>query len=369
MMCGYGRARVWVSDLLCFSYVDSGLYCNLNMTWKTKSACKLPLAPNRPRPSSPANVFGMVVAAVGVVAVLIAACAICFGWVLHWSKQPTRNPVLGIAIEDSAANLIKQLVGVVGIRIMWSMFAIAMSTIGLMESAGSDVAIVDWVVSLPFALCIPACGYCGAKERHRFTLGLFVACNLVSAIWSTVALFWSQPPAATSVDVSAIENAAATTCAVVLQVVSIAISLVNAVAGYRLWDHSFMRAGLDAPLIQAQPAAHIVAPTHPVIQSTSVNASVDVSAVGAVAGSHSSSVRPRPVHTPTHSWTVEQLSQWLASDLGLSELSVSASHHQIDGPTAAEMGSNAWQELGATAIQTARIIAAFKRIGTFVGAE
>jgi uncharacterized protein with PQ loop repeat len=361
------------------SFNDEGHYCNYNITWKTRSACQLPLAPNRPpKASSPAKTFGKVVAAMGVAAVLMAACAACFGWVLHWSKQPTGDPVLGIVIEDSATRLIKQLVGFVAMRVMWSMFAIAVSTIGLMVSTGSNVAIVDWVVSLPLALCIPACGYCGAKERHRLTLGLFIACNLASAIWSTVALILSElSQSAANDSASPIEDAAATTFAIVLQIVSIALSVVNAVVGYRLWDHSFMRSALEAALVQSQPAAYIVAPAHPVMQSTGLNASVDASAAGvvavAVADPHSSSVRPRPVHAPTnavaHSWSVEQVSQWLDSDLSLSELGEAALRQQIDGPTAAEMGPDAWQELGATAIQTARIIGAFKRIGTFAGAE
>ena len=53
---------------------------------------------------------------------------------------------------------------------------------------------------------------------------------------------------------------------------------------------------------------------------------------------------------------------WLASELGLDEVAAGAEAAEIDGATALEMDKEDWKELGATGIQSAKIVGALKKL-------
>jgi hypothetical protein len=53
---------------------------------------------------------------------------------------------------------------------------------------------------------------------------------------------------------------------------------------------------------------------------------------------------------------------WLASELGLEEVAAGAEAAEIDGATALEMDKEDWKELGATGIQSAKIVGALKKL-------
>jgi len=53
---------------------------------------------------------------------------------------------------------------------------------------------------------------------------------------------------------------------------------------------------------------------------------------------------------------------WLASELRLEEVAVGAQAAEIDGATALEMDKEDWKELGATGIQSAKIVGALKKL-------
>ena len=54
---------------------------------------------------------------------------------------------------------------------------------------------------------------------------------------------------------------------------------------------------------------------------------------------------------------------WLASELRLEEVAVGAQAAEIDGATALEMDKEDWKELGATGIQSSKIVGALKKLG------
>jgi hypothetical protein len=296
------------------------------------------------------HLFEKVVVVLIVVGLLAVLCAACFAFVLRWSKRDAVHGLFGIGLVHGIDNqrteiLIKQLVGFVAMRLVCSVVTIAVSGLAIAaapkpagDQQGTDyMSIIGWGIAIPFALCIPTCGYCGAKERHRWTLGIFVAFNALSAIWSSItfALALLSLSDSSDEDVGAV---AVTTLLITLQALSIVISAVNGIAGYRLWDQASLRGStLGAALIHPQTTSFVAAP---------VTALDDSSDCGPA-----SSARD---------WSVSEVSQWLVGEMKLGEISAVAAQEQIDGSIAAEMGADAWRELGATAIQAARLVAAFK---------
>ena len=59
---------------------------------------------------------------------------------------------------------------------------------------------------------------------------------------------------------------------------------------------------------------------------------------------------------------VSALSTWLTRNLGLSAVAAEAQGVEIDGATALEMDKEDWQELGATRIQSAKIVGNLKKL-------
>lgn len=59
---------------------------------------------------------------------------------------------------------------------------------------------------------------------------------------------------------------------------------------------------------------------------------------------------------------VSALSSWLTRNLGLSAVAAEAQAVEIDGATALEMDKEDWQELGATGIQSAKIVGNLKKL-------
>jgi hypothetical protein len=355
---------------------------------------------------------------------LAVTCATCIACVVSWSRDPgsTTGPILGIIVEESETILVKQVVGFVMIRLAWSFgtlvaFTIAQTVSGQPgdQHATDYVALTGWVIGLPAAFCIPACGYCGAKERHRWTLGIFVAGNMLVAI-ETVGTVIVSLSVYTGDDAETIETTSV--YYMMFQAISVPVSIVNAVAGYRLWEHWSTRHALGTALMQpaATPFPSVITPSQPSVRSGSsindtgvncdsapmqpsmqggaVDASVEVSTAAKlpqdeanVKETASPTSEPQPELLPelhcgvaatttaaaaaaaaaatmgSAIWKVHQLSQWRAEDMRLSSLSVAATQQQIDGPVAAEMGTEAWRELGATAIEAAKLVAAFKRGG------
>ena len=139
---------------------------------------------------------------------------------------------------------------------------------------------------------------------------------------------------------------------------------------------------INASLISQQTASYsfVTTPAQPAIQQPPQATSQPGSLYGAApdqgAGNPSGDMldqsltpvvsSPQPAiqseaASSTSNWSVTQLSQWLANEMQLGELSAAAAQEQIDGSIAAEMSADAWREVGATALQAAKIAAAFKR--------
>jgi hypothetical protein len=170
----------------------------------------------------------------------------CFAFVVAWSKRPATRGLFSAVIDDQGAEtLIKQVVGFVAIRLVWSIATIVASAIATDAPKAAFLVVAGWAVALPSAALIPLCGYCGAKERHRWTIGVFVAFNALSAMWSTVLVLSMLPLFSMSFSLKAV-------LLPTLQALSILISVANGAAGYRLWDHTSMRGAIGARLIQTQ---------------------------------------------------------------------------------------------------------------------
>lgn len=277
-------------------------------------------------------------------AILVATCAMCFVGVAKWSKKPTiTGSICGIPLDNHDATLIKQLVGLVLIKCLWGVAAAIDSGLTIIPTLGSDAAqstpdAMIAGVAFVCALCVPTCGYWGAKERHRCTLAIFIVCNALSAACSSLILAMTvfslleHSSAEGGVQVAVIQ------CT--LLAISSVISVASAIVGYRVLDHPSMRGALGANLVHHAPyAVSSVTPIQPI-----------------------ASIQTREAH-PSNvcRWSVDEVARWLADELQLRELSVVATREQLDGAMLTEMTVDAWCEIGATAMQAARIVVAFKR--------
>lgn len=104
------------------------------------------------------------------------------------------------------------------------------------------------------------------------------------------------------------------------------------------------------------PAGEVTA-NHLVVQGQSANCS--------------KRCRPGEVHTQRHAlpmhgqpleaWDVPAVSEWITSELGLPGVAAAVTQHAVDGATAAVMLREDWREVGASGLESAKLIAAVKK--------
>ena len=60
-------------------------------------------------------------------------------------------------------------------------------------------------------------------------------------------------------------------------------------------------------------------------------------------------------------WNVGAVQRWLTTNLGLPEIGQNAAIQGVDGATAIEMEKADWRELGASGVQSSRIMGGLKK--------
>ena len=71
---------------------------------------------------------------------------------------------------------------------------------------------------------------------------------------------------------------------------------------------------------------------------------------------------------PLEKWDVMAVSEWMTSALGLPEVADAVTRHAVDGATAAVMLREDWREVGASGLESAKLIAAVKKLQTTAAA-
>lgn len=61
-------------------------------------------------------------------------------------------------------------------------------------------------------------------------------------------------------------------------------------------------------------------------------------------------------------WSPGEVSSWLETAMGLSDVAAAAAAEDVDGEIAIAMDNDAWKELGAGALKAAKIMAALRRL-------
>ena len=65
---------------------------------------------------------------------------------------------------------------------------------------------------------------------------------------------------------------------------------------------------------------------------------------------------------PLEAWDVLAVSEWIVSELGLPGVAAAVTQHAVDGATAAVMLREDWREVGASGLESAKLISAVKKL-------
>eukprot|EP01043_Picozoa_sp_COSAG02_P000457 COSAG02_NODE_8_length_60691_cov_104.994752_23_plen_339_part_00 len=71
---------------------------------------------------------------------------------------------------------------------------------------------------------------------------------------------------------------------------------------------------------------------------------------------------------PLEKWDVMAVSEWITAAFGLPEVADAVTRHAVDGATAAVMRREDWREVGASGLESAKLIAAVKKLETTAAA-